>query len=236
MATKKTATKAAPKKRAKPQPKVIRNLRNLHVSVFPQKRRVELAPRGQRNDLAPLEKGDLSDAGFLADKDVLFEIITQGEADKVTAKQATNIQQARHPALDMIRNDKGERYEDGAVKMEQNSEAQGKVVADLTSEKSRGTTKFDWGVGIQRAAVPGSVDHETTRIPDTVAPEDQAAWRNENAAEQAEIVANARAIVAQADSTELGDEQLDAIARDKALEGPAAGGVLKVTKQPIQRT
>jgi hypothetical protein len=221
MATQKKATakKAAPKKAApkrKQQTKHIRNLRNVHVSLHAKGRRIELAPRGQRGDIVTLERGDQSDQKFMGDQGVLFELITKADADKAVEKQATNMTQARHPALDIIRNSQGDEYGENAVRLEEESEAQGKVVAELDGEEQRGT-RFEWGVGIRRAAVPGSADRATPDIPDSVAPEDQAAYRLEHAEEQARLA--------------------DELARNKALEGPAAGlGGLKVTKENTQRT
>jgi hypothetical protein len=215
MATQKKAPakKAAPKKQ---ELKHIRNLRNVHVSLHAKGRRIDLAARGQRGDIAVLERGDKSDGQFMNDQGVLFELISKADADAAVEKQATNMHQARHPALDIIRNSQGDPYEEGAVRIEEEAEAQGKVVAELDGEEQRGT-RFEWGVGIRRAAVPGSADRAAPDIPDSVAPEEQAAYRLEHAEEQARLA--------------------DEVARNKAVEGPAAGlGGLKVTKEPIQRT
>ncbi len=207
---------AAQKKRAAPQSRCVRNLRNVHVSLKAQGRRIELAPRGQRKDVAPLEKGDQADEAFMADKGVLFEIITKGAADKIAEKQATNQQEKRHPALDVLRTAEGEKYSDDAVKLEERHDQQGKVVANLSEEPNRGK-RFDWGVDIRRADLPGTQDRPLPDMPDSVAPEDQGQYRLDQAAE--------------ADA--LADEQ----ARNKNVEGPAAGlgGIRQVTKGEVQR-
>jgi hypothetical protein len=160
----------APRRTSK---KYYRNLREVPVGfrLTESDRRVDLAPRGQRGDIAAIVKEDQSDPIFAANEGLIFEIITQEEADLVIEKQQTNIQkEPRHTALDSIRNEHGDPYEDDAVRLASEEEAQGKAVAPLDGE---GNLIIDRNVGIRRAAVPGSTDYELPHIPDSVNPEDQ---------------------------------------------------------------
>lgn len=93
-----------------------RFVRNLSGAPFRMKllrhasgeRGIQLKPRGERGDIAPLEEGDLTDM-ILRDNHSLglIEIITEGEATSTMMKQTTN-QQAVHPALAALKNSQGE--------------------------------------------------------------------------------------------------------------------------------
>jgi hypothetical protein len=176
MATPKKAPgtkKRAPRRTSK---KFYRNLREVPVGfrLKESDRRVDLAARGQRNDTAPISKDDLEDPIFLANEGLIFEVITQEEANLVVEKQNTNIQkQPRHSALDTIRNERGEVYDDDAVRLDKSEAVTGKPVAPLDEE---GNLIIDRNVGIRRAHVPGGEGYELPHIPDSVAPEDQAQY------------------------------------------------------------
>lgn len=185
MATKKTtaAKKTAPRRTAQ---KHYRNLRYTPVGIRLKEsdRRLELAPRGQRGDIAPVKKSESSDPDYIANKDILFEIISDEEATLILEKQATNQQTpTQHPALREIRNELGDEYEDDSVKItveEDNS----KTVAHLDEvAEGVGNIVVDRGVGIRRAEVPGSTDYELPNIPDSVDPEQQADYLAKHAEE-----------------------------------------------------
>jgi hypothetical protein len=173
MATKKgTAQKKTPAKR-KAQDRYVRNIRNVRVTLRAQDRRIDLAPRGQRNDLAPLNKGDKDDENFMADLGSLFELITKAEAEQVREKQSTNRQAQHHAARDIIRNEHGDPYEDDAITVEEEfNQEQGKAVAPLDDQ---GHLTID-RTGIRRAEIPGSQENPLPEIPDSIAPEDQAEY------------------------------------------------------------
>jgi DNA-binding transcriptional MerR regulator len=173
LAEKKTTKKAAPKRKPR-QERYIRNLRNVHVSLKGIDRRLELAPRGQRNDAVQLKKGE---EGELTDVGVLCEVITATEAEKIRDKQLTNYQQQTHPAFATIRNEHGEEYSPDSIKVEQEyHHDRGEKVADLKD----GQVQIDRGVGIRRSLAPGTEDRALPQIPESVPPEEQADWLARN--------------------------------------------------------
>lgn len=103
------AKKAPAKPRASTQ-KWIRNIREVPVSIrLDTGRRIELLPRGRRGDSVPVSATEIKDEKFRLNKDLLFEVITETEANNVIGKQDTNRLQV-HPAMSQIRNAKGEEY------------------------------------------------------------------------------------------------------------------------------
>lgn len=102
---------------------------------------IALKPRGERGDISPLEDGDLEDM-ILRDNMALglIEIVTESEAHGAMSKQTTN-QQAVHPALAALRNEKG----DGGMTLnvDKSMEEQGIVVAQLED----GQIAFERGKG-----------------------------------------------------------------------------------------
>lgn len=142
----------------------VRNVRHVPVSVrLDTGKRLELRPRGQRGDCAPVTEEEMQDDKFLRNSGNLFEVITSSEANNVIEKQTTN-QQAVHPALAHIRNERNEPYEKGVVVGEEFT-AEGQKVA-VVSERGE----------IQRFKAPGSVDNPLPDIPSHVPPEEAADW------------------------------------------------------------
>jgi hypothetical protein len=170
-ATKSTAAKkAAP--RASSVKKYIRNLRYTPVTcrVSPE-RRIELRPRGMRGDMAQLSKQEFSDSRIQANIGLIFEALTQVEAQKVWDDQLTN-QQSHHPAMDALRNDKGELFDNkNIVVKEETFNDQGVVVAELND----GQMVIDRGLGIQRFNGVGTQDNPIP-VPADVDPDQQADW------------------------------------------------------------
>lgn len=177
---------AAPKKpktAAKPrrtQQKHYRNLQNVPISfrLNESDRKVTLAARGQRGDVDVIKKGEMQDPIFLANRDLIFEVITAEEAKVVIEKQSTNISEHRsHPAWDTIRTPTGEEYNQSEVRLEDQALSTG---APLDVEVQDGNIVLERqgqkGVQIKRAALPGSEDRPLPHIPDSVAPEDQAQY------------------------------------------------------------
>lgn len=151
--------------RGKPTQKYIRNVRYVPVGVrLGTGRRINLQPRGMRGDCAPVSKDEMSDEIFLGNVGLLFEVIPQAEATDVIQKQTTN-QVSVHPALNQLRNAKGEEYERGVV-VEENFDDQGKKVATVIDD--RGT--------IERFKAPGTVDQPMPEVPVDVPPEEVADW------------------------------------------------------------
>lgn len=150
--------------RGTPAQKYVRNTRYVPVGIrLGTGRRINLQPRGQRGDCAPVSKDEMSDEIFLGNVGLVFEVIPAAEAADVIMKQTTN-QQTAHPALSQLRNAKGEGYERGVV-VEENFDDQGKTVAAIS----------DRGM-IQRFKAPGTTDQPLPEIPDGVPPEEVSDW------------------------------------------------------------
>jgi len=97
----------------------------------PQHRGITLQARGNRGDIQAIQPEDVSDPIFQANLGRLFEVITAEEAANAVVKQTTN-QQAVHPALALIKNQKGEG--EGEMKLNVDAipfEQQGVTVAHL---------------------------------------------------------------------------------------------------------
>lgn len=148
--------KAEPKKRAASQQKYIRNTLGSPISIrLDNGRKIELKPRGQRGDTAPVSAVEIKDDKYVQNNGLIFETITSVEAGKVTDKQLTN-QQAEHPTMKAIRNAKGEAYENSNITVDKPFDEQSTTVAQLED----GQVIIDRGQGIRRANVPGSQDHD----------------------------------------------------------------------------
>ncbi len=128
---------------------IRRYVRNMSGAPFrmklnrhaPGQRGIQLTPRGTRGDIAPIEPEDTSDM-ILQDNLALglIEIITSAEASNTMAKQTTN-QQAVHPALAALRNEKGDAGL--TLNVDKSMEEQGIVVAQLED----GQIAFERGKG-----------------------------------------------------------------------------------------
>lgn len=144
--------------------KYIRNIRHVPVGIrLGTGRRIELKPRGERGDCAPVQPDEMQDEIFLGNVDLLFEVISTADAKSVISKQTTN-QQSVHPALAAMRSPLGEPYTKGVV-VEESNEDQGKVVAAVTE---RGM--------ITRMKAHGSIDNPIVEIPSDVPPEQVSDW------------------------------------------------------------
>lgn len=128
---------------------LVRYVRNTSGAPFrmklsrhaPGQRGIQLKPRGERGDIAPLEEGDMEDMILRDNLNLgLVEIITSNEATNAMGKQTTN-RQAVHPALAALKNEKGEG--NMTLNVEQSFEDQGVTVATLED----GQVVFDRGKG-----------------------------------------------------------------------------------------
>jgi hypothetical protein len=159
------AAKKPAAKRARSTKKYVRNITRSQVAFRigdREGRRIELKPRGQRGDMAPVTKVELDQ---LEDVGYMYEIITETEAKEILAKQVQN-QQSFHPALAALVNAKGEKMDgENAVVVDHN--AQGYVVAHVqgpTETEQHGKQVTIESVlaeqnirGPEQVAVPGSV-------------------------------------------------------------------------------
>lgn len=161
--TKKSSAKKTTSKKAAPKKSTKKFLRNATYTPFrlrlerhdKDSKPIQLKPRGQRGDFAPLQKEDLHDPDLQANVSLgAVEIITESEAQDIATKQTVN-QQATHPALQGLRNELDQPYSDDAVKVTKSHEDQGVVVAELDD----GNVVVDRGTGIRRrgpGATPGT--------------------------------------------------------------------------------
>jgi len=123
-------TTAAAKKPASSSTKFVRNIRNITVrGTLDNGRRIELKPRGERGDLISLSKEDVKDSKIVENMGMIWEVVSEAEAQDILNKQGTN-QQVGETAFDQLLNEYGKPYEQG-VKVEESFENQGEVVATL---------------------------------------------------------------------------------------------------------
>ncbi len=114
-----------------------RNLRNVELGFRltrqdDKKKRTNLKARGRRGDLVKLAPEDLTDQALLDQVNAsLIEIITTGEAQNVVSKQSTNHKEAVHPAMEMLRNELGQKYAANAFRVEAEYNNQGETVATV---------------------------------------------------------------------------------------------------------
>lgn len=162
----KKAAPTEPKTRAKrtpSQPKHMRNVLYVPISIrLDTGRRIDLKPRGQRGDSAPVQKGEETDDKFAQNKGILFEVITSKEAQEIIGKQDIN-RHEENPALKAMRNHLGEKYAPDAIKVTISDREQA-VAVDV--DVKDGNIQIDRGVGIRRAQVPGSDSYDLTASSD----------------------------------------------------------------------
>lgn len=177
------------------------------------KRATELKPRGQRGDMLRLEPQDLNDPELITQVEYgLIEIITEAQARDIIRKQAHNIQQAVHPAMAALRNELGEEYPQDAVRVDVEYNSQGITVAQLTPQGGGAGALPDLG----RRGV------------------DWNAIRQGQAAPVMQPVQNPSPGRIVSDGFAKPDVAADMVARQKNLEGPAAGGVQRVVVEAPQ--
>lgn len=131
-------------------------------------RDIHLNPRGQRNDLAPVNREEQEDSIFLTNIGLIFEVITPAEAQEIISKQSTNqIQQVPHAAATVLTNERGQPI--NKVTVDEEAHARDITVAHRHEEQGgRYAEKhevLERGLNPQRAAVPGSVDNPIPQPP-----------------------------------------------------------------------
>lgn len=205
----------------------MRNLRGVDVGfrlTRQQKqgeKRTNLKPRGVRGDMVRLESGDLKDPELQTQVSFgLVEVIPEGEALEAIKKQYTNAQSQVPAHIAMLRNPKGEEYEQAnPVNFASDEEAYGIKVADLDPALMQGRLS----------------DKEIKRDGGFV----QNAQRTPTGGNPA-IISDGFMAPAQGDgqlgSNDERSQQVDALARSKEFEGPGAGlGEVTVKIEPVRR-
>jgi hypothetical protein len=119
-----------------------------------------------------VSKVELEDPRVQANIDLIFEVLTEAQVKKVWEDQLTN-QQAHHPAMETLRNDKGEAFDNPSIVVkEQTFNDQGVTVAELAD----GQMVIDRGMGIQRFTGVGTQDNPIPQVPQDVPADQQADW------------------------------------------------------------
>jgi len=201
-----------------------------------------LKPRGQRGDLRRVTAEQKKNDVYLTNKDVLFEELTDKDAEDIVSKQ-TNNQQAIHPAFTALRNELGESYTDDQIKFqEQTDDERSVTVANI----NHGEVAVARDVHITRAAVDGSVDNpvniEESLVEKTTRQQRAKLVAYNSLVENGlpvpeELAKEVEAIKKASGKTpdEIAQER-DTRARDKSAQGPSAGvGNIKVSVEPVQR-
>jgi hypothetical protein len=176
---------------------------------YDKKKRTNLKARGRRGDLVKLTSEDLTDQALLDQVNAnLIEIITTNEAQNVVSKQSTNHKEAVHPAMEMLRNELGQKYSADAFRVEAEYNNQGEIVATVEGVNEGASRQQINSGGIQRST--GNVGGNPAIVSDGFA---------------------------EAPSGQEADYHRDQIARQNNTEGPAAGlGNVTVTVDPVQKT
>lgn len=111
---------------------------SLRLERQDKKKRIELKPLGQRGDMHPLLDEDLKDPILVQNLEIgLIGLIPAGEAQLRSNQQVTNIRQP-HTPLAILRNEKGEAYQQGSFKVEAEYNSQGVTVAYIDPEIAQG--------------------------------------------------------------------------------------------------
>lgn len=193
-----------------------RNLRNVDLGFRltrqdDKKKRTNLKARGRRGDLVKLTSEDLTDQAMLDQVNAgLIEVITKNEAQNIVSKQSTNHKEAVHPAMAMLRNELGQEYAPGALRVEAEYNNQGITVATVEGVNEGASRQQINSGGIQRSTGEAQVGGNPHIISDGFA---------------------------EAPSGQEADYSRDQIARQNNIEGPGAGlGDITVTVDPVQKT
>lgn len=200
---------------------------NLRLDRQTEKRRVQLKARGTPGDMHPLKDEDLDDPILKRNLQLgIIEVIPAGEANLVMEKQTHNAGPRVHPALALLRNERGEAYGQGAVRVEAEFNSQGITVATLDPAQQQGHI-HDKRVQVTRAQ-PGQQGIVTQQPPVHATSVVQSQFIPTGGA-PASIQFGGMAQDAQA-------KVVDDLARRKNLSGPAAGlGHLNVVVDPVVR-
>lgn len=171
--TRESAQKSSGRKPKKSSPGVmyVRNLHHIMSRVtLASGRQILLQPRGQRDDIDIVNKEEQQDPKFLANKDLLFELIDGETAERIIYKQQHNRRQGG--VMQHLRNEKGEAYTQTAATIEEVFENQGEVVGTIEETGSGRFTDHNQevrrSVGPQRVSRPGSPEDPATDFMDSV--------------------------------------------------------------------
>lgn len=150
----------------------VRNLHHIQARVtLANKRVISLEPRGQREDLDIVNVDEQQDPKFLANKDLLFEVISPEDAKAIIYKQQHNSRQ-EHPAWTHLRNEQGKAYDQRATTIEEIFEQQGVKVGEVTETGAGRFTDRNHEVvrtaGQNVTSVPGSPGHPATEFMNSV--------------------------------------------------------------------
>lgn len=157
-------------------------------------RRVELEPRGQRGDLAPLSLEELEDQGVIDNFGIIFEVISAEQAKEISSKQSTNANPNQPSLIDILTTPEGKPYQQADVHVEVPKEQQGTVVARVeVDEDDNRRLGQDGGIqsvtGPEQVQVPGSPGHPATQeiqqLPSELAAQEVAEFRAWKQAQQA---------------------------------------------------
>lgn len=199
------AKKPARKPRAKKTEEVqerrfIRNLTGAAGGVrLVFESQYKLEPRGFVGDMVQVYEDDWLSPNYTTDLGILFEELTVEQAKEVLTKQSTNAQAPRQDALmDVLRNERGEKYTQADPTIEQPFERQGQVVATVEDgPEGRFTTGYQGKItrtsaeAPQQVPVPGSAQNPGPQVPSDIPPEQVADWVARNRAQDEQAAADA---------------------------------------------
>lgn len=207
---------------------------NLRLDRQTEKRRIELKPRGTPGDMHPLKDEDLKDPVLNQNLHLgLIEIIPAGEAALIIERQTTNMGHRVHTPLAVLRNELGQIYKEGQVKVEAEFNSQGVTVAAVDPRVLQGQL-HDREVGGTRGT--GGI---TRVLPGTDIPKTQAYEQATSVVHSAFVPTGGNQAIVQYGPlvNDARAKVTDDLARRKGGEGPKAGlGDVTVTVDPVVKT
>lgn len=169
---KEAAPKARTPRRVDTGAMYVRNIHHIPVMVRlserNDKREIKLEPRGQREDLDIVSAEEQEDPRFLANLDVLFELVEVDVAKEIIVKQRTNRRKTSNTPWDYLKNSKGQAYDNHSVTVEEAFERQGITIGSVTTPAPDGSSNaLDTGEIVRhqqppQVSVPGSPGHPAT--------------------------------------------------------------------------
>lgn len=183
--TKEEATTKRPQRKPKATDSGVRYVRNLHHILaritLTSGREILLKPRGEREDLDIVNAEEQEDPKFLANKDLLFEVLSSEQAKAIIYKQQTNAREQGHTLYQHFVNSKGEKYENGTVGGMQAHGGHAAITVGQVDQVGGGrytdkNFEVTRSAGARYTEVPGSPGHKATEfmqsVPGHISPEE----------------------------------------------------------------
>lgn len=172
----------------------VRNVRNIPVSLRltnTTNRRIELEPRGNRQDMSSISDEEFYDQILLSNVGYIIEVISADKARDIITKQYTNAApgQRQQSLLDMITDETGKPVTGASL---EKSNVEGAITVGRIDEIEHGSGHVAKSESISRVTAedrermlnptqrgfhaPGSTTSPIPLVPDSIPPEQHADW------------------------------------------------------------